>query len=440
MMALVETVGAFLLVLGVLIFVHEAGHFLAAKAFGVEVPVFSLGIGPKLVGVRRGGTEYRISWFPLGGYVRLAGDESDPARTGAPHEFLSRPRWQRFLVFVAGPAANVALALVVTWTVLLVWGKDEVRPSASHPVVVAVAPGSPAAAAGIQPGDRLRSIAGRDARDPRTLRDEVELAPESTKDVVVEREGHLLSVRLFTGADPRYKLGAPGWALSTDSDAPPQIEQVLAGSPAEAAGLRPGDRIVAVEGETLGELELREVLAASPGRALRLTVERGGERLELTVVPADEGGQGRLGVLFRPAGLVHRELGPLAAAVEAVRVNLELTVLVFDTLHRMLRREISPRALSGPIEIAQVSRQAVRSVRSLLSFLAFISLQLGVFNLLPVPVLDGGHILILAVEGTLRRELSLRVKERVMQVGLVLLLAVFAMVLYLDVIKAFFSS
>jgi regulator of sigma E protease len=264
------------------------------------------------------------------------------------------------------------------------------------------------------------------------------LSPSTIQPVVIERDGERMTVEVDTGADPRYHLGSPGWSFFTD---PPVIVEVVPDSRAEAAGLEAGDRILAVgEREPVTELEFREILATSPEVPVELKIDRAGRVETITVVPADEDGRGKIGVLPRPGSIIHRELTALEAAVESWKLNVELAATVGLTLKRMFRGDISVRALSGPIEIAQVSRRAVRGMQSLLSFLAFISLQLGILNLLPIPVLDGGHILLLGVEGVLRRDLSMRVKERVMQVGLVFLLGFFGVVIYFDVIKAFFTS
>lgn len=438
MIGFIETFLSFVLVLGILVFVHEFGHFIVAKAFGIDVMVFSLGFGKRLFGFKRKETDYKVCLIPLGGYVKLAGDETDDNRTGDPREFLSRPRWQRFLVYVAGATFNIILALVVTWIVLWVWGTYEARSPESYPVIVAFADGSTAEAGGFRVGDTVISIGGLDAREIDTFRDEVLLSPGTTKSVVIERDGERVTRSLDTGSDPRYHLGSPGWSFYTD---PPLITQVNKDTPAEAAGILEGDRILGVgEREPIGELEFREILASSPGVAVDLKIDRGGEMVEVTVVPAEQDGRGLIGVLVQSGSYVHRELTATEAAVESWRLNLELTKTVFVTLDRMLRGDISMRALSGPIEIARVSRQAVEGLRSLLGFLAFISLQLGILNLLPIPILDGGHILILGLEGTLRRDLSMRIKERVMQVGLVLLLVFFGFVIYFDVIKTFFTS
>ncbi len=442
MIGVLETVASFVLVLGILVFVHEFGHFLLAKRFGIGVPVFSLGFGPRLFGFRRGETDYRVSAIPLGGYVRMKGDESDEDRKGAPDELYSRPRWQRLLVFAAGAVFNVLLALGVAWIAFWAYGKDEVPAPTTYPVVAEVLKGSPAATAGIERGDRIVEIAGHDMRDPQTELDEVLLSPGTRKPVVVERGGARRTLTLDTGMDARYHLGDPGWLLLRDNPSEPTIDQVAHGSPAEKAGLRPGDKVLGADDKRpIDEVHLRALLGASGGRSVRLRIGRAGSEMEVAVVPRDEGG-GRavIGVLFKVPGVYHRDLGPGEAAVASLRYNLEISKTLFVTLGKLVHRDISVRAFSGPIEIARVSREMVRALESFLRFLAFISLQLGILNLLPIPVLDGGHILIIAVEAVIRRELSEKVKERVMQAGLVLLLAFFGTVMYFDVIKTWFSS
>jgi regulator of sigma E protease len=217
------------------------------------------------------------------------------------------------------------------------------------------------------------------------------------------------------------------------------IEMVEAGSPAEAAGLKADDQVLALDGrDEVDEIELRAVLEASIGRSVGLRIARGGATLELTVVPQDRDGKGRIGVLFRQAGGERIPLGPIEAARESVRENLRLSTTLFVTLRGMVTGRLPMKTLSGPVEIAQVARRAVWSgFDGFLFFLGFISLQLGVLNLLPVPVLDGGHILVLGLESLMRRDFSDRVKERVMQAGLVFLLLVFCVVMYHDLSRLF---
>jgi regulator of sigma E protease len=432
---------AFVVTLGPLVFVHELGHFLVAKGFRIGVPVFSLGFGPRLFGLRRRETDYRVSLIPLGGYVRLTGDESDEERQGRADEFLSRPKWQRLLVFAAGAAFNVLLAFLVFWLLFAAYGKDEVPIPDDYPKVQFVAEGSPAARAGLRPGDRLMSIAGRDLRGGEAFEEvynvEIMLAPGTRKPLLVERDGKPTALELEVGADPKFGHGSPpGWSLSWGADQAPVILAVNPGSPAEAVGLRAGDRVLAANGrEPISEFDLRALLAASAGEPVQLVIERGAEKQTLSVVPQLEEDKGRIGVQL---GLppVHRDLGLMQAARESVRANLANSLMLFRVLKRMLTRELPLRSVSGPIGIAQVAQQALfESPRHFLWLLGFFSLQLGILNLLPIPVLDGGHILILAIEGVMRRDLSDRVKERVMQVGFVFLLAFMSVVVYLDFLK-----
>ncbi len=429
---------AFLLALGPLVFVHELGHFLAAKGFGIGVPVFSLGFGPRLFGFRRKETDYRVSAIPLGGYVRLAGDESDENRSGRPEEFLSRPRVERFVVYVAGATFNIVFAVLTMWVLLWVGGITEAPPPV-YPVVERVEDGSAAEAAGIRSGDRLVRIAGQDVLEWERFTEAYgDLLRSAGAPVAVERGKERIDLSVSTSAALGEGRGLPGWLLAWPGREEPVIAVVEPNSPAERAGLEIGDRILGVDGRgPVQEPELRALLEASAGRVVRLSVERAEAVVEVAVTPRESAGKGRIGAGFRLMEGTHRDLTGSAAFVEALRLNAALSTAVLVTLKRMITREESVKNLSGPIEIAQVAKRAlVAGVGSFFSFLAFVSLQLGVFNLLPIPVLDGGHILVLGAEAVMRRDLSDRVKERVMQAGLVFLLFVFAMVMYNDLAKS----
>jgi regulator of sigma E protease len=427
---------SFVVVLGILVFVHEFGHFIVAKAFGIGVPVFSLGFGPRLGGFKRKETDYRISAVPLGGYVRLAGDEADESRTGGPDEFLSRPRWQRFLVFVAGATFNVVLAIAVMTTVFSIWGREEVKPLDRPPVVADMLPGSPAEAAGLKVGDKILRIGGEDARQPEAQSEQILLSPDQTKAIEVERDGRSLTVSMKTGQDPMYHLGDPGWRLLNDGLGPPLIDVVMGGSAAESAGLLQGDKIIAIDGHPAeGDLQVRAMLEKSPGRSVALKIQRGAELRDIAVTPRDDGGRGKIGVYFTDTNRVRRTMGPAAAFVGSIDWARTVTGTVFMTLGKLVRGQIGLRAFSGPLEIARVSRAAAQTLDTFLAWLAFISLQLGIFNLLPIPVLDGGHILLLGIEGTIRHDIPERVKERVTMVGLVALVVFFVVVFYFDVDK-----
>lgn len=443
MSVFLQSVLAFLLVLGPLVFIHEFGHFIVAKLLRIGVPVFSLGFGPRLFGFRRGGTDYRVSAIPLGGYVRLSGDEADENRKGLPEEFLSRPKWQRFLVFVAGASFNIILAFVAFWFLFGVYGKDDVPNPSAYPLVRGVAVDSAAARAGVERGDKLIKIAGKDLQGFDVFNDvyslEVVLSPETTKTVSVEREGQQVELQLLIGADPVYGHGSPpGWSLSWGEDIAPVIAAVSEDGPAERAGILAGDRVIGVrDREPVSEFDLRSMIEASPERELPLKIDRDGQIVRLTVVPRSEEGTGKIGVII---GLpsVHVDLGLWAAARESWKRNLSNSLMLFHVLRKMVAQELPAKSVSGPIGIAQVAREALlASPRHFIWLLGFFSLQLGILNLLPIPVLDGGHIMILVIEGLIRRELPDRLKERVLQVGFVFLLAFMGWVIFLDFQKIF---
>ena len=427
---------AFVIVLAPLVFFHELGHFLTAKMFRIGVPVFSLGFGPRLWGFRRRETDYRLSLIPLGGYVRLAGDESDETRSGSPDEFLSRPKWQRFVVFVAGASFNIVLAFFALW---LFFGLYGAREAEGHPVVWKVEEGSRAAAAGVAQGDEVVEIAGQEITGVNFLSIynlEITLAPNTTKKVVVERGDERVELMLETGADPKYGWGAPGWTLvSAGSGEQVVIHEVIRGEPADEAGLLQGDRVVAAGGqEPITEIELRLLIRNAPGEPLELDVDRAGRRMTISVIPREnEAGKGYVGIGFRP----RRPLSIGQAAMKSLTINLTMSKTLFVVLKRLVSRELPLRSMSGPIGIAQVAKQAlIAGPETFLYLLGFFSLQLGILNLLPIPVLDGGHVLILLVEGVMRRELSEKVKERVMQAGFVFLLTFMGVIIVLDVVKS----
>ena len=431
-----QIVLAFILVLAPLVFIHELGHFLAAKAFRIGVPVFSLGFGPRLWGFRHAETDYRLSLVPLGGYVRLAGDEADENRTGAPEEFLSRPKYQRFIVFVAGAAFNIILAFLAFWLFFGVYGKEIV----AYPVVQVVKADSQAAQAGVQVGDKVIEVNGKDliAEDvDQVLSLDLLLSPNQEREIVLERQGQRITTTMFTGEDPKFKMGLPGWRLGVEDEIPTILE-VTPGSPADRAGLRRDDVIVAAGGQDeIGQLELRQMIQQAPDLAIDMLVDRAGERVSIIVTPRREtDGTGLIGVTFVPFEPPRTQLTVGQAAAESLRQNLVLSKTLFVVLKRLVTREVSVRSMSGPIGIAQIARSALlRGPRVFLYLIAFFSLQLGILNLLPIPVLDGGHILILFVEGVIRRDLPEVVKERVMQAGFVFLLAFMGLIVVLDIVK-----
>jgi len=426
---------ALLFVLGVLIFVHELGHFLVAKYFGVGVEVFSLGFGKRVAGFRRGNTDYRLSLLPLGGYVKMVGENPDEDLTGAQNEYLGKPKWQRFLVLLAGPTMNVALAFIFTVGVYQLGIR--VPADADDPVVIGlVQPDSPAETAGLQPGDRVVSVDGETIPNWEQFRIRILISANEPMRFGVIRDGAEIGVPITPRAAGEQGTGQIG----VTAPFPPEVGPVAEGGIAADAGLQPGDMIVAIDGDPISHWNrLVELLSDRAGQPLALSVDRAGNLFETTLTPL-LGDNEALDVGFVPnaANFFEVRSYPIGQAmVEAGRSLKRQSLLLGEILKRLFTGRMSVRTLSGPIEIARFSGDATRTgdPSVVLSFMAFISLQLGILNLLPIPVLDGGQIALILFEGAIRRDLSLQVKERIMQVGLVMLVSLMVVVLALDVTK-----
>jgi regulator of sigma E protease len=427
----VTTLFAFLFVLGVLVFIHELGHFLAARRLGVRVLTFSLGFGPKLLKVKRGDTEYCISAVPLGGYVKMAGESPDDPRTGNPDEFLSKTKWERFQVLIMGPVMNLLLALVVT-AIVLAQGADVPAYQDEPPVVGAVAAGSPAEKVGIMPGDRILTVAGEDVPSWDKLFIAVGTRPDRDIALTFDRMGQTMSVDLRTTSQTRYEVGDIG----VMPDVHPLIGSVLAGDPADKAGLKKGDVVTAVNGEAvIFGRQLVDATSKNAGKPIDLTIQRGGVEQHVSVTPRKQGDRGLIGITITEATKQFKP-GPLEAVKLSVERNVELTRLIFRTLGGLFVGNTSPRQLMGPVAIAQLSGESAQAGWiALFSLMASISLNLGLLNLMPVPVLDGGHILIMALEGIARRDFSMQVKEKMLLAGFVLLMMLMVTVIYNDLTR-----
>lgn len=427
-----NTLLAFLFVLGVLVFVHELGHFMAARRLGVRVLTFSLGFGPKLFKFTRGDTEYCVSVIPLGGYVKMAGENPDDARTGRPDEFLSRTKWERFQILIMGPVMNIVLAVVVM-AVVLAQGAEVPVYQDQPPVVGAVTPGSPAERAGIERGDRILTVAG----DQVDTWDDLFLAvgTRANRDVPVMllRAGQTQTVTVHPEPETRYEIGNIGVL----PDINPIVASVIAGQPAERAGLMAGDVVLAVNGERMVTRgQLIEAISRNGGREIELTIQRGaGDERRIPVTPEQQGDRGMLGIYVTEPTRTFQP-GPLEAIQLSVERNIEFSGLIFRTLGGLFIGETSPRQLMGPVAIAQLSGESAQAGWiALFTLMASISLNLGLLNLLPIPVLDGGHILIMAVEGIARRDFSMAVKEKMLLAGFVLLMVLMVTVIYNDLTR-----
>jgi len=426
-----QTILAFLFVLGVLVFVHELGHFLAARRIGVRVLTFSLGFGPKLLKVRRGDTEYCISAIPLGGYVKMAGETPDEPRTGAPDEFLSKTKWQRFQVLIMGPVMNLLLAVLV-YAVVLGQGAD-VPVYRDQPAVVGeVTKDSPAEKAGIQRGDLIKSVKDIQIDSWDDLEINVATRPRQELPITFVRDGQTMTVRVHSLAEGKYEFGEIGVLPR----ATPVVRSLERGEPADRAGVKPGDVLLAVNGEPINVAEdLRPAVLRNADREIELTVRRDGQeqRLRMKAAPKPEGP--RIGLTPGPETRIVK-LGPVAALRESVVRNYGSTKLIFRTLGELFTGQTSVRQLQGPIGISQLSGQAAQAGWvALLSLMSIISLNLGILNLMPVPILDGGHILIMALEGIARRDFSMQAKEKMLLAGFVVLMMLMVTVIYNDLTR-----
>jgi regulator of sigma E protease len=348
----------FIILLGVLIFVHELGHFTAAKSMGVRVVTFSLGFGPRILGKKIGDTDYRLSAFPLGGYVRMAGDDpsQEPTAEERPYSFLTQKNWKKIVIVGAGPVFNLVFAVIVLWLVFM----------AGVPVI------------------------------------------------------------------------------------DPVLGELKKGYPAEAAGLQPGDRIVSVNGKAVDEWEsMAKIITESAGAPLNFVVLRDEKEMTFAVTPIYEEGlsdiltpQKKYMVGITPSGAYHVvKYGALSAVREGFTETGRLIYLTFLVIGKMFTGEVALNNLGGPILIAKVAGEAARlGIMPYLNFMALISINLAVLNLLPVPVLDGGHLLFFTIEGIIRRPISLKVKEIALQIGLGLLVLLMILAFYFDIERLIISG
>jgi regulator of sigma E protease len=428
----VTTLLAFLFVLGVLIFVHELGHFLAARYHGVRVITFSLGFGPKILKFTRGDTEYCISIIPLGGYVKMAGENPDDPRAGQPDEFLSKSKWQRFQILIAGPVMNIVTAVVIM-AVVLVQG-DRIPQYQDEPAVVGIiADDSPAARAGIAIGDEIVAVEGEAIETWDDLFMEVGTRPDRRIAVTVRRDGQERSLTLQTRALGRFEIGDIGVAPNIH----PMIVALEPGDrPGRRAGLQPNDVVIAMDGLLVPTRDqLIDMISKSADREIVLRVRRGDQELDLRATPELVGSRGMLGVQISDAFKEFHPT-PLEAITLSVERNYEMSGYIFRTLGGLFTGDTSVRQLQGPVGIAQLSGESAEAGwLRLFELMAMLSINLGILNLMPVPVLDGGHILIMMLEGLARRDFSMQVKEKMLLAGFVVLMMLMVTVIYNDLTR-----
>lgn len=436
----------FVLVLGILILVHEWGHFIVARFFGVRVDVFSIGFGPRLFGWKRGATDYRISAIPLGGYVRMAGqdlseiDSGDQKPTGAPDELMSKKRWQRALISLAGPVINLIFPIFLLAGYFVSLGVPYPKYEDEPLIITYLRNDSPLANAGVAWGDRIVSVDGLANPTWGTALSLIERAPRGRSfQLSVEHQGVTRTLTVDTShmRAPELLFGFPPGKPVVVSDIDPTL-------PAKAAGVKPGDVIETLNGAPVQSWPaFIDSIQQNGGKPLALTVLRGGQSVTLQLVP--QKGKNEIGedawmvgirrTLTRPE-VSFRKVSLTQAVASASDDTVKGAGQVLDVVWKLVTRKVAVKQLESVIGIASDAGHAVQEGSfAVVTFMAALSLNLGILNLLPIPILDGGNILLLAMEGIRRRDFSLAFKEKFIQVGLVFLLILFAYVMYNDVMR-----
>jgi regulator of sigma E protease len=428
-----ETAFWVMVLLGIMILVHELGHYWAALACGVKVETFSFGFGPRLFGARRGETDFRVSLIPFGGYVRMAGELPGDEKTGDPRSFQAKPRWQRVIVVFAGPVMNILLAIVALTAVYTQHFPKAV--TSVNPVISRILPGSPAAQAGLQVGDRILQIDDLQHPTWQEVATKEVLNGGHTLEVVAERNGKPGNYRVTPELDVKEGVGVAGWYGEPDV----QIMEATPGKAAANAGLKAGDLLVSIQGAPIGSPDKAQTVISSFGGApVDVVFLRDSHVQKITVQPfrnPESEKQWLIGVkIANNTKIVKLDLKD--ALIESVRTNRQNATLIFQGLDGIVKRRISAKTIEGPIGIAKLSKEAAHE--GLLPFLwlmSIVSLNLAIFNLLPIPILDGGRLMLLFIEMIIRRDVSVQVQETIFKLGFVFLMMIVVFVLYNDISK-----
>jgi regulator of sigma E protease len=423
-------------ILGFMILIHEFGHYAVAKLLGVRVEQFAIGFGKRLIGFRKGETDYRINAIPLGGYVKMSGENPMDERTGDPREFMSHSRWHRFLIAIAGPSMNILLAIVLLTGVYMVHYEYAAYMD-QQAVVGYVEPNSPAAKAGVQRGDRLVQIDG--VHNPTWEQVSVKelLNPNQPLSFTVQRDGKTIQSSVVPVPVTSSEVGSAGW----HPDEPVIVGDIEPGLPADKIGIKPGDKIIALDGQPVPSIQVMiERLQQTKSKPVQLTVDRNGKILTFTATPvlAPTNGESHYRLGFRNMPEVKVSRLPLPQAFShSLKDNERFSVILLQLVGKLVQHKVSLKTVSGPIGIAQQAGEAAQEKgwTPLLALTAAISLNLGIFNLLPIPIMDGGVILLLFIESLMGRDISLPIKERIYQAAFVFLVLFAAVVIYNDIVK-----
>jgi regulator of sigma E protease len=436
-----NTIIGMILVLGVIILVHEWGQFIVARFFKVRVDVFSIGFGPRIFGFKHGDTDWRVSALPLGGYVRMAGqdiadiDSGDQKPTGAPDELMSKPRWQRALISAAGPAVNLLFAFVLLGGYYLLVGLPTNNLLSKALVITGLPSGQANNPNGLQVGDKVLSI--DNTKNPTWEQAQalsLQSSPGTVLKLQVSRNGVTREVDIPSNSNPYARTF--GY-----SPIPPVIGEIAMNTPADRAGLREGDLVRAVDGQPIQYWDqFVDLVRNSDGKTLRLAVTRKGADLSISVTPQKGIAGGpenvyQIGMLPQET-LTYERVGLVQCFRVAGLQTVNLIVQTVDVVGRLISGSVSVKQLQSVVGISRLAGQAVsEGAYAVIFFMALISINLGILNILPIPILDGGHILLLSLEGIRRRDFSLAFKERFIQVGLVFLFVLIVYVTYNDVAR-----
>lgn len=431
-MVVIQNIWWLLVLIGVMILIHELGHYWAARFFDVRVEAFSFGFGPRLFGFRRGETDFRFSAILFGGYVKMSGEQPGED-TGDPRTFAAKPRWQRLIIAFAGPAMNIVLAVGLL-TGLFMFRFPKLANADAPATIGYIQKDSPAEKAGLKEGDVIVQVGS--VRNPKWEDVLVTEIASAGKEMAVGyvRDGERLYTTVTPVLDPDTGVGSSGWEEQNEI----QIAGILPGMDAEKKGLKPGDVLLRINGEPIRSMaKLHEVIGRSNGTPVELEYRRGKEDRTVSITPGYSERESRwmIGVQSERPFVITKLSFPEALR-ESVRQNIRGASLIYGFLQGLIERRMSAKSLEGPIGIARLSGDAAREGPSSFVFLmATVSLNLAIFNLLPIPILDGGLILMLLIEMLMRRDLSLNVKEAVFKVGMVFLMMVVVFVLYNDISK-----
>ncbi len=448
---------AFVVVLGILIFFHELGHFLVARLFGVGVEKFSLGFGPRLFGKSVGMTDYRISAIPLGGYVKMVGDEPDAELEPAmlPYSFTHKHVFKKILIVAAGPFFNLLLAVLIYAAFFFFVGTEDIRPVVNHVVAE-----SPADRADLRVGDVISAVDGKTVASWSDISRLIAADKGAEVRLTVRREDRRFDVALkpvtkvvkdILGDDaPYYDAGFSGL--------PPLkavVGDVAEGYPAKKAGLQKGDRIIAIDDRPVDTWNtMKEIISRSKGEQLAVTVQRGAETLTVGIVPVLYSEENLLGekvdsyrigistpgIEIPPADRITIKRGPLAALRDSVDQTYQISRLTILSIGKLIKGTVSTKTLGGPIMIAEMAgQQAKEGFTNLVFFIAVLSINLAVLNFLPIPVLDGGHLMFFFIEAAIRRPINTRMREIAQQAGIFILIMLMIFVFYNDITRLFSS-